>query len=156
MRSGEAALSSAPIEPLHGLVVEDNPTNQFVVAQFLRKLGVTYDMAARGCEAISAVAIRRFDFILMDIEMPVLDGYDTTRELRRIEMLLGRPRTPVIGLSADVLPGSQRRAEEAGMDDFLTKPLIMPALHAALDAATGRLPGCPPNPLEYWLGTSDH
>ena len=140
-RFGSPASTAEEPEQLaavHGLVVEDNPTNQFVVTLFLRKLGVTHDMVARGSEAIAAVALRPFDFVLMDIEMPQLDGYETTRELRRIETLLGRRRTPVIALSADALPESRLLAVDAGMDDFLTKPIAMDALHAALHTATRR------------------
>jgi CheY-like chemotaxis protein len=119
---------------LHCLVVEDNPTNQFVVTLFLRKLGVTHDLVARGAEALAALAERRYDLVLMDIEMPVLDGYATTRALRQREAAQGSPRTPVIALSADAFPDSRRRAGEAGMDDFLTKPIAIEALRSALGA----------------------
>jgi CheY-like chemotaxis protein len=112
----------------HCLVVEDNPTNQFVVAHFLRKLGITLDVAPRGADALRALGTRGYDFVLMDIEMPQLDGYDTTRELRRRELAAGRRRTPVIALSADALPENLERARQAGMDAFLTKPIVIEAL----------------------------
>lgn len=117
---------------LHCLVVEDNPTNQFVITLFLRKLGVGHEIVSRGSEALAVFAGGRFDAVLMDIEMPLLDGYDTTRELRRREALLSKPRTPIIALSADAMPDSRRRAHEAGMDAFLTKPIAMDALHGTL------------------------
>jgi CheY-like chemotaxis protein len=123
---------------LHCLVVEDNPTNQFVIALFLRKLGVTHDLATRGAEALAALADRRFDLVLMDIEMPMLDGYATTREWRRREAAQGRARTPVIALSADALPESRARAFDAGMDDFLTKPLAIDALRATIRDRAGQ------------------
>jgi len=141
--AGDAAEPPAPA--LHCLVVEDNATNQLVVTLFLRKLGVTHDLVARGSEALTALAARRYDLVLMDIEMPVLDGYATTRVLREREAAQGGPRTPVIALSADALPDSRRRAGEAGMDDFLTKPIAMEALRSALGAvaATGDRPSAP-------------
>jgi len=123
---------------VHCLVVEDNPTNQLVITLFLRKLGVTHDLVGRGTEALAAFADRRYDIVLMDIEMPQLDGYATTRELRRQEAAQGSARTPVIALSADALPESRRRAREAGMDEFLTKPIAMDALNHALHAFAGR------------------
>ena len=126
--------------PLHCLVVEDNATNQLVITLFLRKLGVTHDLVGRGTEALEALAGRRYDLVLMDIEMPDLDGYATTRELRRYEAAQGRDRTPVIALSADALPDSRRRAREAGMDDFLTKPIAMDTLNHALHAFARRPP----------------
>jgi CheY-like chemotaxis protein len=130
---------------LHCLVVEDNPTNQLVVTLFLRKLGVTHDLVERGTEALAALEVRRYDLVLMDIEMPVLDGYATTRALREREAALGSPRTPVIALSADALPDSRRRAGEAGMDAFLTKPIAMDALRCALGAfASTDAPLLPP------------
>ena len=126
--------------PVHCLVVEDNPTNQLVVTLFLRKLGVTHDLVGRGTEALAALALRRYDLVLMDIEMPVLDGYATTRALREREATQGGPRTPVIALSADAMPDSRRRAGEAGMDDFLTKPIAMDALRRALGVVAPALP----------------
>jgi len=116
----------------HCLVVEDNPTNQFVVAHFLRKLGITLDMAPRGADALAALEARGYDFVLMDIEMPQLDGYETTRELRRRELASGRRRTTVIALSADALPESEERARRAGMDAFLTKPIVIDALERTI------------------------
>lgn len=129
------------VHGLHCLVVEDNPTNQFVITLFLRKLGVGHDMVSHGADALALFGGRRFDAVLMDIEMPALDGYETTRELRRRESRLACERTPIIGLSADALPESRLRAHEAGMDEFLTKPIAMDALHGALLAVAVMRPG---------------
>ena len=115
-RAGPA--TRPPPRPLHCLVVEDNPTNQLVVTLFLRKLGVTHDLVGRGTEALAALAVRRYDLVLMDIEMPVLDGYATTRALREREAAQGGPRTPVIALSADALPDS-RAARRRGRNGRL-------------------------------------
>jgi len=122
----------------HLLVVEDNPTNQLVITLFLRKLGVTHDLVERGADALAALDTGGYDLVLMDIEMPVLDGYATTRQLRHHEAAQGRARTPVIALSADALPDSRLRAREAGMDDFLTKPIAMDALRHALRTFAAR------------------
>jgi CheY-like chemotaxis protein len=138
----------AAAAPLHCLVVEDNPTNQLVVTLFLRKLGVTHDLVGRGTEALAALAVRRYDLVLMDIEMPMLDGYATTRALREREACEGGPRTPVIALSADAMPDSRRRAGEAGMDGFLTKPIAMDALRHALGAFGQAVPLSAAGPLE--------
>lgn len=129
-----SATMSEARRALHCLVVEDNPTNQFVITLFLRKLGVTHHLVNRGCEALHALSDGAYDLVLMDIEMPVLDGYATTRELRRREAASGGGRIPVIALSADALPDSVQRAHEAGMDRFLTKPIAMEDLDAALSA----------------------
>ena len=139
--SGAGPLDARPDDdgaavPVHCLVVEDNPTNQLVVTLFLRKLGVTHDLVGRGQRLGAAPD----EVVLMDIEMPVLDGYATTRALREREATQGGPRTPVIALSADAMPDSRRRAGEAGMDDFLTKPIAMDALRRALGAVAPALP----------------
>lgn len=107
----------------HVLVVEDNATNQFVFGMFLRKLGMTYDMVGNGVEALTAWEDRSYDVVLMDIEMPVLDGFETARELRRREQSQGRPRTPIIALSADAMLENRDRSRLVGMDDFITKPI---------------------------------
>ncbi|MER2510648.1 MAG: ATP-binding protein [Amaricoccus sp.] len=107
----------------HVLVVEDNATNQFVFTLFLRKLGMTFDMVSQGAEALTAWEKRPYDVVLMDIEMPVLDGFETTRELRRREHAQSRGRTPIIALSADAMLENRDRAREVGMDEFITKPI---------------------------------
>lgn len=107
----------------HVLVVEDNITNQFVFTLFLRKLGMTFEVVANGVEALAAWEAGPFDAILMDIEMPTLDGFETTRELRRREQSFDRDRTPIIALSADAMLEKRERARLVGMDEFITKPV---------------------------------
>lgn len=132
----DAAGIAAPAPRLpHVLMAEDNPTNQFVLARILQKIGMTFETVGNGGEALSAWEVRHYDAVLMDIEMPVLDGYETSRVLRQRETDAARPRTPIIALSADAWPASREKARLAGMDDFLTKPVAIEKLRQAIFAA---------------------
>ena len=124
----EAGDRSLDLGAPHLLVVEDNATNQFVLSLFLKKLGMTFDVAQHGAEALIAWERRSYDLVLMDIEMPVLDGFEATRELRRREQAQGRPYTPIIALSADAMLENREKARLVGMDEFITKPLELDRL----------------------------
>ena len=114
----------------HLLVVEDDETNQMVATGITRRLGFTIDIAGNGREALDALARRRYDAVLMDCQMPVLDGYDATRELRAREG--DGPRTPVIAMTASAVMGDRERCLAAGMDDYLSKPFDPSGLDAVL------------------------
>jgi CheY-like chemotaxis protein len=114
------------------LVAEDNQTNQFVMRCLLERLGLTADFAADGIEALRACEAQTYDLILMDIEMPGLDGIEATREIRRQEISGGTGRVPIIALSADMLSDRNRRARDAGMDGYMTKPLVIQDLATML------------------------
>jgi signal transduction histidine kinase/ActR/RegA family two-component response regulator len=116
------------------LVCEDNSVNQAVIRAFLTRLGHQVTLVDDGEKGIAALARERFDAILMDLEMPVLDGYETVRRIRASEQPGGN-RTYVIALTAHALKGERERCLALGMDDFLTKPVNLPALRAALDQA---------------------
>ncbi len=116
----------------HILVAEDNETNRFVLSLYLKKIGMTYEMVPTGADALQAWENSRFDLILMDIEMPVLDGFETTRELRRREIAFDRPSCPIIALSADVMAENRDMALSVGMDTFLTKPIEIERLGNAI------------------------
>jgi CheY-like chemotaxis protein len=105
------------------LVVEDNILNQKVVGATLRKQGFTYDVASDGETAIEKYKNRRFDFILMDIQMPVMDGYETTRQIRDLEKEKpeGNP-SKIYALTANATNEDQKKCFSAGMDGFLAKP----------------------------------
>lgn len=103
------------------LVADDNPVNQQLAARMLEKLGCKTGVAANGMEAIEMHARKRFDLILMDCEMPVLDGLEATQRIRAAGGT-GR-RTPIIALTAFTGQGEQERCIAAGMDDFLSKPI---------------------------------
>jgi PAS domain S-box-containing protein len=112
------------------LVVEDTPVNQTVAAIMLEKCGYAPHVARNGREALEKLSQRSYVAVLMDGQMPELDGYDTTREIRRRER--GGPRMPIIAMTASSMEGERDRCLEAGMDDFLAKPLRNQALRAVL------------------------
>jgi CheY-like chemotaxis protein len=101
------------------LVVEDNPTNQKVIVLRLEKLGCRADVAQNGREAVDAVAVVAYDVILMDCQMPVMDGFEATAHIRR----RGGRRVPIIALTANAMEEDRERCLQAGMDDYLSKPV---------------------------------
>jgi CheY-like chemotaxis protein len=114
----------------HVLVVEDNPVNQLVAEGILEYLGYTTELAANGVEALASLARTSFAAVLMDCQMPEMDGYEATRELRRLEDD-GR-HLPVIAMTAGVTEGERERCAAAGMDDFVAKPVSPDELGATL------------------------
>ena len=103
------------------LVVEDNPVNQLVAVGLLKKRGLEVEVAANGREALEMHQRSTYDAIFMDCQMPELDGYETTREIRRRE---GSARhTPVIAMTASTMPGDAERCLAAGMDYYTGKPI---------------------------------
>lgn len=117
----------------HILVADDNSVNQQVAVRMLEKLGYRADVAANGREVLDAMARIPYDAILMDCQMPEMDGYDATRALRAREVAAGTGRRmPVIAMTANAMGGERERCLAAGMDDFITKPVSLPALEAVL------------------------
>jgi PAS domain S-box-containing protein len=123
--------------PLRLLVAEDNPVNQRVASLLLQKLGYRAATAANGEEALAALKLAAYDAILMDVEMPVLDGCETTRRIRAAHPSAARPW--IIALTAGAMRSDRERALAAGMNDFLTKPVHRAALAAALARAHAAL-----------------
>jgi TMAO reductase system sensor TorS len=107
----------------HILVAEDNETNQEVAVGMLQKLGCTVTLATNGVEAIEALVEKSFDVILMDCQMPVMDGYQATAAIRIMENKEGSGKhIPIIALTANALEGDKERCFSAGMDDYISKP----------------------------------
>jgi CheY-like chemotaxis protein len=125
------AVSATTETTLKLLVCEDNSVNQAVIRAFLTRLGHQVTLVDDGAKGLAALERERFDAVLMDLEMPVLDGYEAVRRIRASEQT-GGPRTYIIALTAHALKGERERCLALGMDDFLTKPVNMPALKAAL------------------------
>ncbi|MCZ4286811.1 Histidine kinase [Marinobacter salarius] len=121
-------------EQARALVVEDNMVNQRVATALLRRLGFETDAAANGEEALDLVRTNHsgYDVILMDCQMPVMDGYETTRCIREWEKSNGQGGTPIIALTADALPGTETSCREAGMNDYLAKPVRKEHLRTVL------------------------
>ena len=109
------------------LVVDDNEINRFVATEMLEDMGYEVEMAENGAEAVERVKQKEFVVVLMDCQMPVMDGYAATREIRRIEETLGRHQ-PIVALTAHALSGERERVMAAGMDDYLSKPVRLSSL----------------------------
>jgi len=110
------------------LLVEDNPLNQEVTLGMLSVLGCDADVAGNGQEGLDAIAAKRYDLVLMDCQMPVMDGYMATRALRAREKESGGGRLPVLALTANALPGDSDACLAAGMDGYLSKPFTIKKL----------------------------
>jgi len=117
------------------LLVEDNVVNRKLAMRLLEKEGHTVAIAQHGLEAVDCVARHDFDAILMDVQMPVMDGFTATRRIRELEESRQR-RTPIVGLTAHAMAGDRQRCLDAGMDHYVTKPIRMRELRAALAAVT--------------------
>ncbi|ABL81487.1 MULTISPECIES: response regulator [unclassified Nocardioides] len=125
------------------LVVEDNEVNQLVAVGLLEALGYRARVAEDGAAALTALAEEHFDLVLMDVQMPRMDGYAATRAIRAGESD-GRSRLPVVAMTAAAVEGERERCVAAGMDDFLTKPVDAGALAAVLDQWVGTRSGSVP------------
>jgi CheY-like chemotaxis protein len=128
-----AAAAAVPVDVKseHVLLAEDNPVNQKVALHMLARLGYRADTVGNGLEALEAVERQEYDLILMDVQMPEMDGLEATRQIRARQKP-GRTTPRVIALTADALAGDRERCIEAGMDDYLTKPIKAADLAAAL------------------------
>lgn len=133
---GSHRLSKAPpviaMAPLHVLLVEDNPINQRVAQRLLEKWGHTVDLACNGAEAVDAVRQGTYDLVLMDVQMPVMDGLRATREIRALGAKGPGGRLPIVAMTANADPADRRACDEAGMDGFLLKPVVVDELQGVL------------------------
>src|SRR2546426_291683 len=120
--------------PLRGriLLAEDNPVNQEVILAMVESLGCVVEIAADGVETLEKLSKGGYDLVLMDCQMPRMDGYEATTEIRRREDAAGGRRVPIVALTANAMEGDRERCLTAGMDDYLSKPLGRDALRAVL------------------------
>jgi CheY-like chemotaxis protein len=116
--------------PLRILLAEDNAINQKVAVRLLERMGYRPDVASNGLEALAAVHRQHYDVVLMDVQMPEMDGLEAARRITAECDARKRPR--LIALTANVLKGDQQMCLEAGMDDYLAKPLDLSHLREAL------------------------
>lgn len=127
--AGVAPVSRAAVRIL---VAEDHPINRAVISRQLQRLGYPHEVVDDGRAALEALAARHYDLLITDCHMPEVDGYALVRQLRQDERERGLARIPVIALSASVLPGHVGKCMEAGMDDFLAKPVQLHELELKL------------------------
>ena len=145
--SPDSVQSPAPTDTFHGemtvanegspriLLVEDNTINQFVGVKQLTKLGYAVDVANNGVEAVDRWRQNKPKVVLMDCQMPVMDGYEASRRIRAIEAENQWPRTPIIAMTASIMADDRDRCLVAGMDGFITKPVNNAELKTALEKA---------------------
>jgi signal transduction histidine kinase/CheY-like chemotaxis protein len=129
------APAAAPRGDVCVLVAEDHPVNQRITTRFLEKLGIAWEVANNGEEALQALKKRDFDLVLMDVQMPVMDGLEATLAIRKFESLRGS-HVPIVALTANVLEEHRREAQQAGFDDYLAKPVKLEELKAKIQKWT--------------------
>jgi two-component system, sensor histidine kinase and response regulator len=125
------ATARSALASLRILVAEDNAVNQKLVARLLEKRGHKVKVVANGREAVESLDQDSFDLVLMDMQMPEMDGFEATAELRKREKQTGH-HTPIIALTAHAMKGDRERCLEAGMDGYLSKPIFAPELDELL------------------------
>ena len=121
--------------PLRILLADDHPVNRTVVQLMFEGADVEFACAENGAIALELFKTSAFDLVLMDMQMPVMDGLEATRSIRALERSTGRPATPVIMLSANALPEHFAAGKAAGADIYLAKPIVARDLFAAVEAS---------------------
>jgi len=115
------------------LLTEDNPVNRKVAVKMLEKIGCEVELALNGREALNALDSGEFDLVFMDCQMPVLDGFDASRGIRAREQACSLPRIPIVAMTANAMEGDRERCLDAGMDDYIAKPVQLDQLRIACE-----------------------
>ena len=123
---------SAKVRTARILLAEDNPTNQAVAGAMLERLGYVVDMVSNGAEAVRALKQAAYDIVLMDCEMPEMNGYEASRFIRERQTETRNPQIPIIAITADAMPGDREKCLKAGMSDYLAKPVELQKLSDVL------------------------
>jgi CheY-like chemotaxis protein len=135
---GDAPGATEPAEEtFRVLVAEDNPVNQRIAQQMLRKRKLSVTLADDGRQAVDAFQSGRFDLVLMDVQMPEMNGFEAVAAIRALEHAQGRPHTPIVAVTAHAMVGDRERCLEAGMDAYLAKPLRRQLLFELVDELLG-------------------
>jgi PAS domain S-box-containing protein len=136
-KAGKAA-PAPQLRPLRILVVEDNQVNQLLATVLLGKAGHRIDVAGNGLEALDAVSARPYDLVLMDVQMPEMDGIEATKRIRAMAGPVAR--IPIIAMTANAMKGDRERLLAVGMNDYVSKPIDKGQLFLAIAACTGMAP----------------
>ncbi|MBT3289589.1 MAG: PAS domain S-box protein, partial [Victivallales bacterium] len=131
--AGHHPVPASPGAAARILLAEDNDTNQQVAVGILEKLGLRADVVGNGAEAVAALAARLYDLVLMDVQMPEMDGMEALRRIRDPQSAVRNHAVPVIAMTAHALLGDQERYLEEGMDDYISKPFSLDTLAAVLN-----------------------
>ena len=131
---GGATRRAQPVQggdarPLRILVAEDHPVNQQLIFRLLERRGHKVTIAGDGRQAVDAYARDTFDLIVMDVQMPVMDGFEATAAIRALEKTTG-VHVPIVAVTAHAMDGDRERCLQAGMDDYMSKPIHTPTLLA--------------------------
>jgi CheY-like chemotaxis protein len=137
---------------LRVLAAEDNAVNQLVLKALFDVLGIEPTLVSNGQEAVSAWRAGEFDVVLMDIQMPVMDGISAAELIRRAEIMEGRRRTPIIAVTANVMEHQKTEYLTAGMDAMVAKPIAIAALLETIDAVLALTTRSPSGPSAERLG----
>lgn len=128
-----SSAGSPEAQPVSVLLVDDHPVNREIAVEMLRELGYRVRTADDGAKACAAVEGMAFDLVLMDCQMPVMDGFEATRRIREFEQAAGRTPVPIVALTANALQGDREHCIEAGMNDYLPKPLPLRELSRVVE-----------------------
>jgi len=119
------------------LLVEDNTVNQIVASKILQQYGIECEKVENGYEAVKQIKQNSYDLVFMDCQMPVMDGFEATREIRKLESSKQGRYTPIVALTANAMPEDEKRCIDAGMDDYLAKPIKSSGVGSALERWIG-------------------